>query len=269
VFFDTISGDLALDPNNASFAHHSHDPMTPEMTTEHNTTFGKAAGFLADVGAFTAAQDELLESPLGLSTFDFDFDFESPYSVAGSYFSTPELDAPSLFASPETHEQELPSLFGAASDFNGATPLFGNWAPVDVPSTTSAPAVFTPSAHADILVNAAAPLTFAPEDEEKDKFTGTRNTTIPPLPLAAPTMARTYLIPASTARKRAAPELPDEVVSALEQKRRTNTLAARKSRMRKANHLKELEGKIGELEREVETWKKRCAALEAEASRLR
>lgn len=142
---------------------------------------------------------------------------------------------------------------------------------------------------------------------QKDKFTGTRNTKIQPIAFDAPTLPKSYLIPSATSRKRAPAaitakmpaakkakqaaqaareasatpgaeaneegldpsELPDELLSAIELKRRQNTLAARRSRMRKAGHLAELQDTISSLEGEVADWKAKYAELEEVVRALR
>lgn len=136
----------------------------------------------------------------------------------------------------------------------------------------------------------------APRDPSTQKrvFTGSRSAPITSLiPSDAPIQSRTYLLPSSTSRKalpiavsRSLPrtagtrrkkvpaieegapeasELPEEIVLTVEAKRSQNTLAARKSRERKARYLAELEsrvdeqeGEIGELKREVERLKRLC-----------
>ncbi|GAA5973143.1 hypothetical protein JCM11641_006290 [Rhodosporidiobolus odoratus] len=121
---------------------------------------------------------------------------------------------------------------------------------------------------------------------QKDNFKGFRNTKKPMIGYDAPTLQKNYLTESSTSRKRtasatpapasatpgkkarkdaapstapavelpaAAPEpidadnLDEEQLSAIELKRRQNTLAARRSRMRKADHLKGLEDQINAL----------------------
>lgn len=57
-------------------------------------------------------------------------------------------------------------------------------------------------------------------------------------------------------------DIPDELLSAIELKRRQNTLAARRSRMRKAGHLAELKDEIDGLKSELEQWKAKYAELE-------
>jgi hypothetical protein len=141
----------------------------------------------------------------------------------------------------------------------------------------------------------------------KDKFTGTRNTKIQPIAFDAPTLPKSYLTPSATSRKRAPAaitakmpaakkakqaaqaareasatpgleaneegldpsELPDELLSAIELKRRQNTLAARRSRLRKAGHLAELQETISNLEGEVADWKAKYAELEEVVRALR
>lgn len=56
-------------------------------------------------------------------------------------------------------------------------------------------------------------------------------------------------------------ELPDEVLSAIELKRRQNTLAARRSRMRKAGHLAELQAAIDERDNRIAQLEEELLAL--------
>lgn len=136
----------------------------------------------------------------------------------------------------------------------------------------------------------------APRDPATHKriFTGSRSTPATSLmPSDAPIQPRTYVLPSSTSRKalpiavsrclprptgtrrkkvpaieEGAPEaleLDEEIVMTVEAKRSQNTLAARKSRERKARYLQELEGRVeeqegelGELRREVERLKRLC-----------
>lgn len=110
------------------------------------------------------------------------------------------------------------------------------------------------------------------------------------VPYDAPTQLRTYLLPSSTsrkaypahaARKRSRTEAfgetaqePDELtnevapgpnaseVEHIEWKRRQNTLAARKSRKRKLEHLRVVERENEELRLDRDKWKVRCGVLE-------
>lgn len=56
-------------------------------------------------------------------------------------------------------------------------------------------------------------------------------------------------------------EIPDELLSAIELKRRQNTLAARRSRMRKAGHLAELQATIEERDARIASLEDELLAL--------
>lgn len=167
----------------------------------------------------------------------------------------------------------------------------------------SSPLAFEIDASEQVVV-APQPASFA-----KDKFNGTRNTKIKPIPFDAPTMTRSYIIPSITSRKRApaaisakllpsltnkrqkrsespqtpAPafdsindegcldpsELPDELLSAIELKRRQNTLAARRSRMRKKDHLEGIQKGVEGVQAELEIWKARALKAEEELKAIR
>ncbi|GAA5938147.1 hypothetical protein JCM3775_005357 [Rhodotorula graminis] len=136
---------------------------------------------------------------------------------------------------------------------------------------------------------------------KKDKFTGVRNTKKPMIDLDAPTLPKNYLTESATSKKRAgsakyaasivnkrqrsmssatpAPELPqtqpdpidaenldEEQLTAIEMKRRSNTLAARKSRMRKAQHIAEMQDEIARLQSLNETLQAELAAARAGCS---
>jgi len=108
------------------------------------------------------------------------------------------------------------------------------------------------------------------------------------VPLDAPTQPRSYLTPsttsrkdlpsaflARTSRKRAASVVDDEedLLVAIETKRRQNTIAARRSRQRKLEHTRQLEELNTALQEECASWKERAlaaeAALEVERKRRR
>lgn len=122
-------------------------------------------------------------------------------------------------------------------------------------------------------------------------FNGTRNTSIPLLDEVAPTQKRVYRGPPSKTSKREVPaaaakkvaalkstleskasevdpdEIHEEIEKSIEEKRRQNTVAARRSRMRKAEHLTNLENRVEELETmmrekelEMRVWKERALA---------
>ncbi|TFK34227.1 hypothetical protein BDQ12DRAFT_567877, partial [Crucibulum laeve] len=122
----------------------------------------------------------------------------------------------------------------------------------------------------------------------KSSATGTRKGVTPEtlVPLDAPTQPRRYVMPSATSRKevpavfarkrgRSAAfgeeddELEEEPLAPnatekeqIEWKRRQNTLAARKSRKRKLEHQQELEGRVEQLERDVQVWKTRAETLQ-------
>ena len=64
-------------------------------------------------------------------------------------------------------------------------------------------------------------------------------------------------------------DLPDELLSAIELKRRMNTVAARRSRMRKAAHIQGLQDEIDALKGEVTDWRKKYEELEEVVRALR
>lgn len=130
--------------------------------------------------------------------------------------------------------------------------------------------------------------------QQSVSLTGTRSASTSFVPLDAPTQTRTYVgppskttkrvIPAAAARKVAAivtqhqeyssstsadehsvEQLQQEVMKTIEEKRRQNTVAARRSRMRKAEHLQNLEdlvsslrARVEELENEKDIWMRRA-----------
>ncbi|KAK7047082.1 hypothetical protein VNI00_006742 [Paramarasmius palmivorus] len=119
----------------------------------------------------------------------------------------------------------------------------------------------------------------------RDVPTGTRRNITPQslIPEDAPTQSRRYVTPSATSRKevpstfsrkrsRPADDEGDELDEPLppnateremiEYKRRQNTLAARKSRRRKLEHMQNLEDSVTRLTREVEQWKTRTEFLE-------
>ncbi|KAF5381930.1 hypothetical protein D9757_007568 [Collybiopsis confluens] len=122
--------------------------------------------------------------------------------------------------------------------------------------------------------------------------TGTRKDITPEsmVPYNAPTQSRSYVLPSSTSRKaypahaarkrsrseafgdntqeqdeltsEAAPGPNASEVEHIEWKRRQNTLAARKSRKRKLEHLRIVECERDELKQDRDKWKVRCGVLE-------
>ncbi|KAG8714846.1 hypothetical protein FRC08_011357 [Ceratobasidium sp. 394] len=106
------------------------------------------------------------------------------------------------------------------------------------------------------------------------------------LPVDAPTQQRNYYGPSATSRKvlpagfeerrakivakrrrgveSAITELTEEEIlnAAVEDKRRANTVAARRSRQRKLEHVKNLEQELEETKKAMELWKERAIAAE-------
>jgi len=121
----------------------------------------------------------------------------------------------------------------------------------------------------------------------KSAPTGTRKNVTPEslIPVDAPIQTRKYASESTTSRKelpavfarkrkRASADLDDEEdilaappsvseLSAIEAKRRQNTLAARRSRKRKLEHQRELETVIENERAEKDAWKQRALAFEA------
>lgn len=62
---------------------------------------------------------------------------------------------------------------------------------------------------------------------------------------------------------------PSLDLTAIELKRRSNTLAARKSRMRKSGHLNALQSELEEMRRERDEWKAKAEELEKVVAKLR
>ena len=203
--------------------------------------------------------DLSLASPLGLT-------FDSPYS---DFLASPLFEDSSL----DPHSLSYPSLFAP-------TP-----SPPPLISTYSQPLPPTPADRPQLPRHGAS---FPP-----DKPTGFRNT-VPLVSLDAPVQPRSYLLPSATSRKRvsvpiqrelakrqkkeasATPstpldtvieaggdvELPSDLVAAVERKRAQNTVSARRSRMRKAEKLGELEELNGALKKENEELKRKVEELE-------
>jgi len=120
----------------------------------------------------------------------------------------------------------------------------------------------------------------------KSAPTGTRKNVTPEslIPVEAPIQDRKYVTDSATSRKelpavfarkrkRASTDLDEEDIlaappttgelSAIEAKRRQNTLAARRSRKRKLEHQRDLESTIENERAEKDAWKQRALAFEA------
>ena len=226
------------------------------------------------------------------------------YSSSIDGLATPELadsnDLPSLFFSAAFSASSLPASFVASSPV---------WSPADVAASPEASPDLAVSPQMMALDSAKpatkkrkaseVPPVGPNEGRElvKDKFNGVRNTKIKPIDFEAPTMSRSYVIPSVTSRRKvpaAIPakitgtkraktvladvnddeildpaDLPDELLSAIEIKRRSNTVAARRSRMRKASYIQGLQDEIDSLKGEVTDWRKKYEELEEVVRALR
>ncbi|GAA6039303.1 hypothetical protein JCM8097_003253 [Rhodosporidiobolus ruineniae] len=176
-------------------------------------------------------------------------------------------------------------------------------APVAAPEPTPAPAPTSAGKRKTVAqLKKEAALLVEDKAFKPDNFKGFRNTKKPMISYDAPTLPKNYLTESATSRKRAAAaeakastpapankrarsssavpqvELPqtqaepiaaddldEEQLSAIELKRRMNTLAARRSRMRKAEFLKSLQDEIDrlkmlneDLQRENARLKEKC-----------
>lgn len=246
--FSVAPFDLAFDSNLVAFPFLYDTSSTLSSTSISSVTPQKAA----------ESFDLSLASPLGLT-------FDSPYSdfLASPLFGETTLDP---------HSLSYPSLFAPTP----SPPLA---------STSSQPPLPAPVERPQLPRHGAS---FPPA-----KPTGFR-TTVPPVPLDAPVQPRSYLLPSATSRKRvsvpiqrelakrqkneasATPstpldtvtevdghvELPSDLVAAVERKRAQNTVSARRSRMRKAEKLGELEELNETLKNENEELKRKVEELE-------
>ncbi|GAA5903576.1 hypothetical protein JCM8208_003629 [Rhodotorula glutinis] len=227
-----------------------------------------------------------------------------PVGAAPVPTSSPMEDVkPVILASPPTLARNESALFDAYA-IAAAVAAEAEAAPAPQPHTVGVEtATHTASGKrksvAQLRKEAAQAM---PEQSfKKDKFTGVRNTKKPMIDLDAPTLPKNYLTESATSKKRAgsakyaasivnkrqrslssatpAPELPqtqpdpidaenldEEQLTAIEMKRRSNTLAARKSRMRKAQHIAEMQDEIARLQSLNETLQAELAAARAGCS---
>jgi hypothetical protein len=220
---------------------------------------------------------------------------------AAPLFNDASLAYYQQFVQPEvaTKESQQPAESAALSSaklyaFSPSTPALEDFhspltQTIHSPVTRTAPSLYSsprvPTSNAPVAdrarSNSRAPSSTA---------TGTRRDITPAtmVPLDAPTQSRNYILPSSTSRKanplhaqkrthsqafgqsQEQDELLDEAppgpnatqIEHIEWKRRQNTIAARKSRRRKLEYLRELETDNGELREDRDKWKTRCGVLE-------
>ncbi|KAM0751159.1 hypothetical protein T439DRAFT_325309 [Meredithblackwellia eburnea MCA 4105] len=269
---------------------------TPELSDSNELpSLFYSAPLLSEAVVAAAIPALVGNSPLWSSTPDA---VVVPPTSTSSRAATPDLIvSPQMMRLDSMPAAVPPIIAQPALDFTVSSP------PTVVVETAAAqPAAAAAASKKRKASDVPAVLPHEGREVVKDRFTGCRNTTIPAIDFNAPTMSRQYVIPSVTSRRKAPAaitakiqgkkrvkredtpgagsstssaltdageegmdpsELPDELLSAIELKRRQNTLAARRSRMRKATHIQGLEDEIDRLKREVEQWKAKCAALEA------
>jgi len=259
------------------------DNTSPEMSLNAasnppNSSDEQAAQAILSIlrsGDTSSKQNEFLTSPMespfddflstpGLRNDDFGPDFTSPLIADGDDFGaqfhdTPLFDDAGLFEPP------------SSSDKRAAASLFPS---VNLDSMyTISPA--TPALDASPL--------FAPPPPRLSSNlpTGTRKNLTPHalIPLDAPVQSRNYLTPSATSRKdpsrkrsrsEALGDDDDEEANEgmvdldpIASKRLQNTLAARRSRKRKLEHLLEVEANLEREKQQKEQWRSRAMTLEA------
>ena len=151
----------------------------------------------------------------------------------------------------------VPSISGGLHDSHAS--VFSLLENLDAKNSTQR--TVEPSASPEDLMSASAPLPARPE-------TGRRRRREPAdlLPIDAPIQPRHYHAQSATSRRDDPSEdceVATDQVDARTQKRLSNTLAARRSRHRKAEELKHLHDTINALRDEVAIWRGRYEELQA------
>lgn len=183
------------------------------------------------------------------------------------------------------------SLDSALPEPKTAPPAMMEKAPASIPATVAPSPTMTGSVMTPATIS--APALAPPSMGGTKSFRGTRRRRRDVdelLPLDAPIQPRMYHTESATSRRDskdsssggeaspnngnplATPSMSaadNQDVDARALKRLSNTIAARRSRHRKAEELKRLYDMIEQLEKEVDVWKGRCEAAEQERDRLR
>ncbi|KAF9260361.1 hypothetical protein L218DRAFT_962678 [Marasmius fiardii PR-910] len=233
--------------------------------------------------------DEYMTSPFSafldgtpLLTFDDGPPEDSPYSAD---LNTPVMDM--------YDDAQLGGMYNGFGLFHDpATGMYEQTETKEVQKVEEKEQSSTPPTAAPATVHTSTDDTDLTVRRNTNVHTGTRRNLTPAslIPYDAPTQSRRYLTPSATSRRDGVElkrqrlndstasgtlfasgedELADEELEfthpdtdQLQKKRRQNTLAARKSRKRKLEHLLQLETENSELKREVEEWKSRFEVLE-------
>ncbi|KAM0325977.1 hypothetical protein ACHAPQ_007896 [Fusarium lateritium] len=234
---------------NAAGLYHSDPPHSP-------TSSPSADVELEEFTAFEGGANTAFSSPAVASVFDFgghsNLATISPQDliVHDSFMSAPNSSALTALTSP--------SIYNESPDFTDGydvSPNFGN-ADFDTPADSWYPLFPQPEI-------SAAPVQSTVESSPEEKSDELESDSQSPPPSrrksGASPSTRHSSVAGVNARKRDKPLPPiiiDDPSDTVAMKRARNTLAARKSRERKAMKMEELEDKIAKLEAERDHWKR-------------
>lgn len=224
-------------------------------------------------------EEDFLTTPALLPGGDMGIDIMASPALLDNdeaYTNAPLFDDESLFE-PLTFEKLNADRRGLALDPLSLRPS---------PEAPNSPSSISPESSTSGRGKRSAGKQTTKSPRRKSAPTGTRKNVTPDslIPVDAPIQGRKYVSESATSRKelpavfarkrkRASADLDDEDVlaappnttelSAIEAKRRQNTLAARRSRKRKLEYQRELEAVIDAERAEKDAWKQRALAFEA------
>ncbi|GAA5820906.1 hypothetical protein JCM3770_004861 [Rhodotorula araucariae] len=268
--------------------------MPASTTGEYPSLFAPVPGadFLAAASSFAVSAPEPQWVPQDIPSLPVLSQLDLDVST-----SLPMEDVkPVIAPAPPVLARNESALFDVLSVTPAPLPVPA--APVEVAVVASSPAASASGKRKSVAQLRKEAAQAIPEQSfRKDKFTGVRNTKKPPIEYDAPTLPKNYLTESATSKKRAGPakvaasiankrartasatpgpELPEtqpepidaealdeEQLTAIELKRRSNTLAARRSRARKAAHIADLQAEIDRLQSLNETLQSELAAARA------
>jgi hypothetical protein len=196
----------------------------------------------------------------------------SSATTAAASVATSTPSAPALTASPLAFTSMAAPLAPAPAPVSAAPAL----APAPAPAAQSGPAPAAPRSESS-SPDAMDRRTSTSSNKTEARGTKRRLDTTDLLPLDAPIQKRNYYTVSATSRRDTAEadEFAEEEAAIRREKdprvakRLSNTLAARRSRHRKAEELRLLHEKIEALSGEVESWKRRCELAERERDEAR